>query len=148
MILLNAHDHDMISPYRRTGVLRHTAFQAYGSIVQEPLLSLHIIHKENRKWHLLLVKGDHILSFPVVESTVVGREYPTVVVVFFIFHSIDFISGKMSRCSFGISDILCWIREARLRYRGWQSEMLNKVVPCSRDDVLNRDLCILMRSVC
>jgi hypothetical protein len=27
MILLNAHDHDMISPYRRTGVLRHTAFK-------------------------------------------------------------------------------------------------------------------------
>src|SRR3954469_7221256 len=73
MILLNAHDHDMISPYRRTSVLRHMAFQAHGSIVQEPFLSLHIIHKENRKWHLLLVKGDHILSFPVVQSTVVNR---------------------------------------------------------------------------
>src|SRR4051812_44876022 len=145
MILLNAHDHGMISPYRRTSVLRHTAFQAHGSIVQEPLLSLHIIHKENRKWHLLLVKGDHILSFPVVQSTVVSRGYPAVpvAVVFFIFHNIDFISGKMSRCSFGISDILCWIREPRLRYLCWLSEMLDKAVPCSRDDVLNRDLCIL-----
>src|SRR3954469_25312952 len=152
MILLNAHDHDMISPYKRTNALwaGHTASKLHGSIVQEPFLSLHNIHKENRRWHLLLVKGDHILSFPVVQSTVVSRGYPAVpvAVVFFISHSIDFISGKMSRCSFGISDILCWIREPRLRYLCWLSEMLDKAVPCSRDDVLNRDLCILMRSVC
>src|SRR3954469_22373229 len=149
MILLNAHDHDMINPYKDQCAKAH-GFQAHGSIVQEPFLSLHNIHKESRKWHLLLVKGDHILSFPVVQSTVVSRGYPAVpvAVVFFIFHSIDFISGKMSRCSFGISDILCWIREPRLRYLCWLSEMLDKAVPCSRDDVLNRDLCILMRSVC
>src|SRR3954471_20310051 len=99
MILLNEHDHDMTNPYKNDQCASGKAhgFQGHGSIVQEPFLSLHNIHKENRKWHLLLVKGDHILSFPVVQSIVVSREYPAVPVVFFIFHNIDFISREMSR---------------------------------------------------
>src|SRR3954468_3211211 len=97
MILLNEHDHGMPNPYKKDQCASGKAhgFQVHGSIVQEPFLSL---HNENRKLHLLLIKGDHILSFPVVQSIVVSREYPAapVAIVFFIYHNIDFFCGEMS----------------------------------------------------
>src|SRR3954471_4650534 len=100
MILLNEHDHDMTNPYKKDQCASGKAhgFQAHGSIVQEPLLCLNNINNKNRKLHLLLIKGDHILSFPVVQFIVVSREYPAtpVAVVLFIFHIIDFFGGEMS----------------------------------------------------
>src|SRR3954467_1656788 len=101
MILLNEHDHDMTNPYKKDQCASGKAhgFQVHSSIVQELFLSLNNINNENRKLHLLLIKGDHILNFPVVQYIVVSREYPAVpvTVVFFILHSINFISGEMSR---------------------------------------------------
>src|SRR3954469_14551612 len=133
MILLNEHDHGMTNPYKKDQCASGKAhgFQVHGSIIQEPFLSLNNINKKNRKLHLLLIKENHILSFPVVQSIVVCREYPAapVAVVFFIFHRIDFFGGEMSWQSFRISDILCWIREPRMRYLCWLSEILDKAVP-------------------
>src|SRR3954467_15910578 len=100
MILLNEHDHGMTNPYKKDQCASGKAhdFQVHGSIVQEPFLSLNNINNENRKLHLLLIKGDHVFSFPVVQSIVVSREYPAalVAVVLFIFHIIDFVGGEMS----------------------------------------------------
>src|SRR3954468_22796532 len=100
MILLNEHDHGMTNPYKKDQCAsgRAHGFQAHGSIVQEPFLSLNNINNEIRKLHLFRIKGNHILSFLVVQSIVVSREYPAVpvAVVFFISHSIDFSGGEWS----------------------------------------------------
>src|SRR3954469_14184443 len=46
-----------------------------------------------------------------------------------------------------MSRILCWIREPRMRYLFSLREILDKIVPSSRDDVFDRDLCTLGSSL-
>src|SRR3954469_10112524 len=99
MILLNAHDHGMISPYRRTGVLSHTAFKLMVRLFRNHFYLCTLYTKKTGNGIYSWSKEITSTAFQFVQSTVVSREYPAVpvAVVFFIFHSIDFISGKMSR---------------------------------------------------